>query len=66
MNALMYLVIRFAVPLWRTSSRVVVAFWFLFMNVANLYDYVPIRSGPRTVMCGNGSGLCTRHRGGSM
>jgi len=46
MNALMYLVIRFAVPLWRTSSRVVVAyfaFWFLFMNIANLYDYVPIR-----------------------
>ena len=46
MNALMYLLIRFAVPLWRTSSRVVVAylaFWFVFMNIANLYDYVPIR-----------------------
>jgi hypothetical protein len=46
MNALMYLVMRFAVPLWRTSRRVVVAylaFWFVFMNIANLYDYVPIR-----------------------
>ena len=46
MNALMYLLIRFAVPLWRTNSRVVVAylaFWFVFMNIANLYDYVPIR-----------------------
>ena len=38
--------LRFLVPLWRTSSRPVVAysmFWFVFMNVANLYDYVPIR-----------------------
>lgn len=46
MNALMYLLTHFVAPLWRTASRVVVAyltFWFLFMNVANLYDYVPIR-----------------------
>lgn len=46
MNALMFLFVRFAAPLWHTSSRIVIAyltFWFLFMNIANLYDYVPIR-----------------------
>ncbi|MCV7177962.1 zinc metalloprotease [Mycolicibacterium sphagni] len=51
-NGLFYLLTRFAVPLWRTSGRPVVAylmFWFLFINLANLYDYVPIR-----VASGNG------------
>jgi hypothetical protein len=46
MNALMYLVIRFVAPLWRTSGQVFVAyltFRFLFINIANLYDYIPIR-----------------------
>ena len=46
MNAVMFLLTRFLVPLWRTSGRPAVAysmFWFVFMNVANLYDYVPIR-----------------------
>jgi hypothetical protein len=46
MNVVLYLLTRFVVPCWRTSSRGVVAyltFWFLFMNLANLYDYVPIR-----------------------
>lgn len=45
-NAVLYLVVRFAAPLWRTSSRPFVAylaFWFLFMQLANVYDYVPIR-----------------------
>jgi hypothetical protein len=46
MSAVLYLLTRFALPLWRTSRRAFVAylaFWFLFMNLANLYDYVPIR-----------------------
>ena len=37
--------VRFAVPAWRTSGRPWVAhlaFWFLFMQLANVYDYVPI------------------------
>ena len=45
-NVVLYLVIRFAAPLWRTSTRPFVAylaFWFLFMQLANVYDYVPIR-----------------------
>ncbi len=45
-NAVLYLVARFAAPLWRTSARPFVAylaFWFLFMQLANVYDYVPIR-----------------------
>jgi hypothetical protein len=45
-NVVLYLVIRFAAPLWRTSRRPFVAylaFWFLFMQLANIYDYVPIR-----------------------
>jgi hypothetical protein len=45
-NVVLYLVIRFMVPLWRTSTRPYVtylAFWFLFMQLANVYDYVPIR-----------------------
>lgn len=52
MNGVLYLLTRFVTPLWRTSGRAVVAyltFWFLFMNLANLYDYVPIR-----VAAGNG------------
>lgn len=46
MTGLLYLLTRFGAPLWRSSSRTAVAyltFWFLFMNLANLYDYVPIR-----------------------
>ncbi len=45
-NAVLYLLVRFAAPLWRTSTRPLVAylaFWFLFMQLANVYDYVPIR-----------------------
>lgn len=45
-NGLLYLVARFALPWWRTSTRPAVAylaFWFLFMQLANVYDYVPIR-----------------------
>ena len=52
MNAVLYLLTRFVAPLWRTSGRAIVAyltFWFLFMNLANLYDYVPMR-----VAAGNG------------
>lgn len=45
-NALLYLVFRFAAPLWRTSTRRLVAystFWLLCMEVGNFYCYVPIR-----------------------
>jgi hypothetical protein len=45
-NAALYLLLRFAAPWWRTSTRQFVAytaFWFLFMQVGNLYCYVPIR-----------------------
>jgi hypothetical protein len=45
-NGLLYLVAGFALPWWRTSSSpsiAYLAFWFLFMQLANLYDYVPIR-----------------------
>ncbi len=45
-NAVLYLLIRFAAPLWRTSTRPHVAhlaFWFQFMQLANVYDYVPVR-----------------------
>lgn len=45
-NCLLYLIARFAAPWWRTSTRPAVAdlgFWFLLMQLANLYDYVPIR-----------------------
>ena len=45
-NALLYLVFRFAAPLWRTSARTLVAystFWLLCMEVGNFFCYVPIR-----------------------
>jgi hypothetical protein len=45
-NGLLYPVARFGLPWWRTSSSpsiAYLAFWFLFMQLANLYDYVPIR-----------------------
>jgi hypothetical protein len=45
-NAAQYLLLRFAAPCWRTSTRQLVAytaFWFLFTQVGNLYCYVPIR-----------------------
>jgi hypothetical protein len=45
-NAALYLLMRFVLPWWRTSARRFVAysaFWFLFMQVGNLYCYVPIR-----------------------
>jgi hypothetical protein len=41
-NGPLYLVARFG----RTSSSpslAYLAFWFLFMQIANLYDFVPIR-----------------------
>lgn len=45
-NALLYLVSRLVLRWWRTASAPVVcylAFWFLFMQLANVFDYVPIR-----------------------
>jgi hypothetical protein len=45
-NLVLYLLVRFVLPLWRTSGRRLVAYsalWFLFMQVGNLYCYVPIR-----------------------
>ena len=45
-NALLYLLFRFAAPLWRTSARRLVAystFWLLCMEVGNFFCYVPIR-----------------------
>jgi hypothetical protein len=48
-NGPLYLVARFGLPWWRTSSSpslaylAYLAFWFLFMQIANLYDFVPIR-----------------------
>jgi hypothetical protein len=45
-NTVLYLLLRFVTPLWRTSSRrlvAYVAFWFLFMQVGNFWCYVPIR-----------------------
>ena len=45
-NALLYLVFRFAAPLWRTSTHALVAystFWLLAMEVGNFFCYVPIR-----------------------
>jgi hypothetical protein len=45
-NAVLYLVIRFATPYWlRVLDRTSRTWrsWFLFMQLANVYDYVPIR-----------------------
>ena len=45
-NALLYLVFRFAAPLWRTSTHALVAystFWLFAMEVGNFFCYVPIR-----------------------
>jgi hypothetical protein len=45
-NGVLYLLFRFVAPWWRKSRRRVVAysaFWFLCMQVGNLYCYVPIR-----------------------
>ena len=45
-NAVLYVVARWVAPLWRNSTRPFIAylaFWFLFMQLANVYDYVPIR-----------------------
>lgn len=45
-NAVLYLVMRFVVTSWRTSTHRFVAytaFWFLFMQVGNFWCYVPIR-----------------------
>jgi hypothetical protein len=45
-NGVLYLLMRFVLPFWRSSARRLVgysAFWFLFMQVGNLYCYVPIR-----------------------
>lgn len=46
MNGLLYLLARFVAPLWRREARPFVAyltFWFLLMQLGNLYDYVPVR-----------------------
>jgi hypothetical protein len=45
-NGVLYLLMRFVLPFWRSSARRLVAYsalWFLFMQVGNLYCYVPIR-----------------------
>ena len=45
-NALLYLVFRFAAPWWRTITRRLVAYstcWLLCMEVGNFFCYVPIR-----------------------
>ena len=45
-NALLYIAFRFIAPLWRTSTRSLIAystFWLLCMEVGNFYCYVPIR-----------------------
>ena len=65
-NAVLYLMVRFAAPLWRTSTRpnvAYLAFWFLFMQLANVYDYVPIRVAASDGDVGNGSGPRTCHPG---